>query len=126
MKKRTFTLIELIAVIVILGLISVVAIPKFVNAKAEAAQTQADGVFGAAQSAASLNYAKGLLEQASHTEITTGQTLLDAMENEPEGWTASGTTITATLNGTVYTITVGPVEQAGNNPATLTASWITP
>lgn len=124
MKKRTFTLIELIAVIVILGLISVVAIPKFVNAKAEAAQAQADGVFGAAQSAVSLNYAKGLLDQGGHAVIDDGQSLLDAMENTPQGWSESGSTITANLNGTDYTITVDTAEQAGNNPAEISASWL--
>lgn len=55
--QRGFTLIELVMVIVILGVLAAVAIPKFVDLKGDAQQAATDGVAGALSSAAAINYA---------------------------------------------------------------------
>lgn len=58
MKSRQtgFTMIELIVVIVILGVLSAIALPKFINMRGDAEQAAADGVAGAAASAMNLNF----------------------------------------------------------------------
>lgn len=55
--QRGFTLIELVMVIVILGVLSAVAIPKFVNLKVEAQTAALAGVAGGITSASAVNYA---------------------------------------------------------------------
>jgi MSHA pilin protein MshA len=55
--QRGFTLIELVMVIVILGVLAAVAVPKFVDLKGDAADSALKGVAGAAASASSINYA---------------------------------------------------------------------
>ncbi|CAK1710052.1 MSHA pilin protein MshA [Vibrio crassostreae] len=47
MKNRGFTLIELVSVIVILGIISVTAAPRFLNLKSDATKATLDGFVGA-------------------------------------------------------------------------------
>ena len=56
-KQRGFTLIELVMVIVILGVLAVVAIPKFIDLRNDAVVAATAGVAGTLSSASAINYA---------------------------------------------------------------------
>jgi MSHA pilin protein MshA len=57
-SQKGFTLIELIVVILILGVLSATALPRFMNAQVDARVAKAQGLYGAVRSAASLAKAR--------------------------------------------------------------------
>lgn len=72
MKKQQagFTLIELVAVIVLLGILAVTALPRFVNLQGDAKAATLQGIKGAIQGADTQVFAKALLQNATGADAT--------------------------------------------------------
>jgi type II secretory pathway pseudopilin PulG len=63
-------LIELVVVIVILGILSAVALPRFVDLSGQAGRAAAQGVAGSISSATSINYAARKANHGSAIAVT--------------------------------------------------------
>ena len=69
-NEKGFTLIEIIAVLVILGILAAVAVPKFIDMSTSAKQYAVQGAVAALKSTATMEYSKALLTTPSTTTYT--------------------------------------------------------
>ena len=69
-NQKGFTLIEIIAVLVILGILAAVAIPKFINMQTSAEKNALQGAIAALKSTVTMGYANALLTTPATTTYT--------------------------------------------------------
>jgi len=94
-KQKGFTLIELVAVIVLLGILAATALPRFLNLQGDAKAAALQGMKAALQGAATQVYAKALIQNAAGATATTVDT------------TGDGTGDTAVINGFPRSTAIG-------------------
>ena len=107
--QKGFTLIELVMVIVILGILSAIALPKFVDLTGKAAGASVTGVAGAVSSASAINYAAYKAGVSGYTAVNTAtvdSSVLGAMMTGgwPTGFTVSGGSCASAATNTLVTV----------------------
>ena len=78
MRRKGFTMIELVVVIVILGVLAAIAIPKFLNLQDEAKQSVCDANVGAINASLAITYAQNAINgSATYPAALTGGMFAD-------------------------------------------------
>jgi prepilin-type N-terminal cleavage/methylation domain-containing protein len=122
--QNGLTLIEIIAVLVLVGILAAVAIPRYIGLQEQAADKVADATLSAAFSALSSGYAANKLGAANNPAgpatacanvQLTGNTITN-VNCVGDNWGVSGTNVAVIISYTGGT--------TGRNP--LTANWATP
>ncbi len=116
-SHRAFTLVELIAVIVVLGILAGVAVPRYFDYAERAKEAAADGSMAGIRAALNMTYQHNRVADAPSTEwVLTLDDIGPVMETGdlPRGITITGTQL-EDQEGTLYDFT--PETEAA--PATL-------
>jgi len=125
-KQRGFTLIELVMIIVILGILAAVAIPRFIGLQAEARSAAVKGLYGSVRSASAMVHAAALARGVTAGPVTVEGATVTVVNGYPQ--TAAGGIDTAVqFDVADFAFAAGVFTKVGaGTPANCSVTYVQP
>ncbi|SDU10392.1 prepilin-type N-terminal cleavage/methylation domain-containing protein [Desulfobacula phenolica] len=123
-NQKGFTLIEIIAVLVILGILAAVAVPKYLDLQTDAKAKAAVGQVAEMKGTLSIAWGKAMLNNGGTATITQVMTASGLGATQTIGTAPDIWTVTTSVAGNV--VTIGVADRNGDTEYAASGTWTLP
>ena len=121
-KQMGFTLIEIVMVLVLLGILSAVAVPKYFDLRAQAELKAAQAIVAEGQARITATFAQNLLDGKTCAQARTAASAATVVSNIASGWTLTFTAPASATGAVTKATATKLTHEVGSDTTTYDAA----